>query len=99
RRSTSGYGGTPDLRAVGIQLDNLGSDGLLGWPCGQFTKELAVGEHREDDIAPPPGQAHHRRIVPLAFGPFLLVVGLGCGVAVRRDPRGSEQGVLQSLVT
>lgn len=49
----------------GTQLSDLGNDGLHSWPCGQLPGELTVGEHREDDIAPSPGQTHHRRVVPL----------------------------------
>ena len=60
--------------------------------------EGSGAEHGVDDVAAAAGEANDRGVVFLPLGVLALVVGGRFGVAVRGDPCGSEQRVLELLV-
>lgn len=58
-------GGLPLARSVWL---------LCGFGC-RGVVECGVAEHGEEDVAAAPGEGDQGLVVPLAFGPFLVVGG------------------------
>lgn len=83
---------------MSLCLESSRESGWFGGRGGGWLVVGAVAEHREDDVAATTGQTDHGGVVLYAFGSFAVVVGLRDRVAIRGDPRGVEQCVLQSFV-
>ena len=85
------------MRAGGDQSSGLRSRG--DGSSRDFSEELTPSQQGIDDVAAPPGKAHHRSIVLLSFSPFTQVVVARRGMAVRRDPRRSKHRVFQAFIS